>query len=67
LLRVTEVQAYGITALRTEGVDLMITPDTSAFEFADFTRAKELADVGEAAAEQSLPQLKQMLADLDAG
>lgn len=67
LLRVTEVQAYGITALRTEGVDLMITPDTSAFEFADFTRAKELAEVGEAAAEQSLPQLKQMLADLDAG
>ncbi len=67
LLRVNEVQAHGITALRRDAVDLMIAPDTSNFEFADFTRASELADVGEAAAEQALPQLKQMLADLDAG
>ena len=42
----------------------MITPDTSAFEFADFARADELADVGEAAAEAMLPQLTQMLREL---
>ncbi len=64
LFRVNEVQAYGITALRSGAVDLMITPDTSAFEFADFTRARELADVGEAAAERMLPQLSQMLREL---
>ena len=45
LFRVNEVQAYGITALRTGAVDVMITPDTSAFEFADFANARELADV----------------------
>ncbi|HEY4310090.1 MAG TPA: cyclic nucleotide-binding and patatin-like phospholipase domain-containing protein [Pirellulales bacterium] len=66
LFRVNEVQAYGITALRSGAVDLMITPDTSAFEFADFTRAHELADVGEAAAEAMLPQLTQMLRELRA-
>lgn len=64
LFRVNEVQAYGITALRSGAVDLMITPDTSAFEFADFESARELADVGEAAAERMLPQLTQMLREL---
>ena len=64
LFRVNEVQAYGITALHSGAVDLMITPDTSAFEFADFSRAHELADVGEQAAEAMLPQLKQMLRNL---
>ncbi len=63
LFRVNEVQAYGITALRGTAVDLLITPDTSAFEFADFPRAYELADVGEAAAAAVLPQLTQMLRD----
>jgi predicted acylesterase/phospholipase RssA/CRP-like cAMP-binding protein len=65
LFRVNEVQAYGITALRSDAVDLMITPDTSAFEFADFSQAHELADLGEHAAESVLPQLKQMLRDLE--
>jgi NTE family protein len=64
LFRVNEVQAYGVTAMRHSAVDLMITPDTSAFEFADFCRARELADAGEAAAEAAIPQLKQMLSEL---
>jgi len=64
LFRVNEVQAYGITALRSSKADLLITPDTSAFDFADFSRAYELADAGEAAAEASIPQLRQLLSDL---
>jgi len=63
LFRVNEVQAYGITAMRSSAVDLMITPDTSAFEFADFSRAHELADAGDAAAESILPQLTQIMRD----
>lgn len=63
LFRVNEVQAYGITAMRSGAVDIMITPDTSAFEFADFHRAHELAEVGEAAAEAVLPQLTQIMRD----
>jgi NTE family protein len=63
LFRVNEVQAYGITAIRSSAVDLLITPDTSPFEFADFDRAHELADAGEAAAESMLPQLTQIMRD----
>jgi hypothetical protein len=44
-------------------VDLLISVDTSAFEFADFTKATELAEAGERAAEQALPKLRQLLAE----
>jgi NTE family protein len=66
LLRVTEVQAFGSSALKANSIDLLITPDTSAYEFADFSRAKELGEIGEKAAEEVLPQLKSLLAQLEA-
>ena len=65
VLRINEVQDYGATESRTGGVDLMITPDTSAFEYADFSRAHQLADAGQRAAEEAMPQLKQLLADVE--
>lgn len=64
LLRVNEVQDYGITAIRAPAIDLIIAPDTSAFDFSDFTKGYELAEIGEAAAEEAIPQLRQMIADL---
>ena len=63
LMRVNEVQDHEITALRTKAVDLMIAVDTSAFDFADFTRAPQLAEMGEIAAEKILPQFRQLLAE----
>ena len=65
VLRVNEVQDHGLLALQSGAVDLRIAIDTSAFEFADFRRATELADVGEAATEESLPQLHALIADLE--
>ena len=65
VLRVNEVQDYGIGALRTSVVDLLIAPDTSAFDFSDFGSAAGLADAGEAAAEGLAAPLKQMIADLE--
>ena len=63
ILRANEVQDHHINTLQTRGVDLLISVDTSAFEFADFTKATELAEAGERAAEQALPKLKQLLAE----
>lgn len=65
LVRVDEVQMAELSSIRESAVDLMIAPDASAFEFADFSKARELADVGHAAAEEVIPQLKQMIADLE--
>jgi predicted acylesterase/phospholipase RssA/CRP-like cAMP-binding protein len=64
LLRVYEVQNLGLNETRTGPVDLMITPDTSAFEFADFRQGRQIAEVGEASALEAAPQIKQILADM---
>jgi predicted acylesterase/phospholipase RssA/CRP-like cAMP-binding protein len=64
LFRVLDVQARGLNAFHTRSVDLMIEPDTSAFTFVDFTKTPRLAEVGEAVAEQAVPRLKELLADL---
>lgn len=67
LLRVSEVQNYGITAMRSGAIDFMISPDTSRFEFTDFSRAYELAEVGEAAAEEAIPRLRELVAEHEKG
>jgi predicted acylesterase/phospholipase RssA/CRP-like cAMP-binding protein len=65
LFRVLDVQAKGLNAFHTRSVDLMIEPDTSAFSFVDFTKTPGLAEAGEAAAEQALPRLNELLTDLE--
>ncbi len=65
LIRVVETQGRGLGALRADSMDLTIRPDASAFSFVDFSKAPELADVGEAAAERAIPRLKEMLAGLE--
>ena len=65
LIRVVETQGRGLGALRADSMDLTIRPDASAFSFVDFSKAPELADVGEAAAESAIPRLKEMLAGLE--
>jgi predicted acylesterase/phospholipase RssA/CRP-like cAMP-binding protein len=66
LWRVTEVQDFGVSSLRTTGlIDVMIAPDTAPFEFVDFSQGIPLAEAGEAAAEEVIPQLKQMMTDLE--
>lgn len=65
LLRVYDVQANGLTAFRSPALDFVIDVDTSEFDFSDFSRASELADVGDMAAQEIIPQLKQAIADFE--
>jgi predicted acylesterase/phospholipase RssA len=66
LIRVLETQGRGLGALRARALDLTIRPDASAFSFVDFSKAPELADAGEAAAEDALPRLKELIAEVEA-
>lgn len=63
LMRAREIQNYQITSLRTKSVDQMIVVDTSMFEFADFTSAREMSIAGEEAAAAAMGQFKQLLKD----
>ena len=53
--RVMEVSRRGIAQLQMSMADVVIEPDTSAFDFADFTSAAQIAETGEMAAEKMLP------------
>ena len=56
--RAMEVSRRGIAELQMRFADLMIEPDTSAFDFADFTAAEEIAVQGAVAAEKMLPEIR---------
>jgi predicted acylesterase/phospholipase RssA/CRP-like cAMP-binding protein len=65
LFRIFESQAHNIGKLRNQAVDFWIRPDTSGYGLAEFYRTTEIADAGEAAARDKLPELKQRLVDLE--
>ncbi len=65
LMRIFESQAHSLVAFRSRAIDFLITPDTSSYALADFYRSREIAKVGEAAANQILPELQRRLADFE--
>jgi predicted acylesterase/phospholipase RssA len=65
LLRSLLVQNYSLRALGVSPADVVIEPDVRGFDLAEFVRTKELASIGEAAALQEIPKIRQLLARLD--
>jgi len=65
IIRVLETQGRGLGTLRAQSMDLTIEPDASSFSFVDFSKAPELADAGEAAAERALPRLRALIAEAE--
>jgi predicted acylesterase/phospholipase RssA len=65
LLRSLVVQNHNLNALGVQPADVVIEPDVTGFDLAEFMRAKELAAVGEASALEQVPRIRQLLARLD--
>ncbi len=65
LRRVLETQDHALKAIDAQAADLLIEPDATSFDMADFSRTPEIAAVGEAAAEQAIGHLEKMIADLE--
>ena len=65
LLRSLQVQNYSLNAFGVGPADVVIAPDVRGFDLTEFVRAKELAAIGEAAALQEIPKIRQLLARLD--
>ena len=61
MIRAAEVQGHQVTALRTRSVDQMITVDASQFNFADFSSAREMSEVGAEAAVKAMSEFKRMI------
>ncbi len=63
LNRILEVSTHELAKMHMSESDFLIAPDTSSFPFADFTRGEQLFEVGYAAAQQIMPQLKRHYED----
>jgi predicted acylesterase/phospholipase RssA len=65
LLRSLVVQNRSLNAIGVQPADVVIEPDVTGFELTAFMRAKEMAAVGEAAAIEQVPRIRQLLTRLD--
>jgi predicted acylesterase/phospholipase RssA/CRP-like cAMP-binding protein len=65
LLRSLLVQNYSLNAFGVRPADVVIEPDVTGIDMTEFMRAKELAAIGEAAALEQVPRIRQLLARLD--
>jgi predicted acylesterase/phospholipase RssA/CRP-like cAMP-binding protein len=65
ILRSLLVQNYSLNAIGVQPADVVIEPDVTGFDLTEFMRAKELAAIGEAAAREQVPRIRQLLTRLD--
>ena len=60
------VPAASVPDTLGSAADIVIEPDVSTVEITDFKNADKIAKLGRAAAEEALPELKQVLHEMDA-
>jgi len=65
LLRSLLVQSFSLNAHGVQPADVVIEPDVTGYDLAEFMRTKELAAIGETAALGQVPKIKQLLARFD--
>ena len=64
-MRTYLVQNVNMNSVGVEPADFVIQPDVKEFDIAEFTRADEMAAIGEKTTRDTMPQLKQLLSRID--
>jgi predicted acylesterase/phospholipase RssA/CRP-like cAMP-binding protein len=65
ILRQTMIQGYNMNAVGVQPADFVIAPDVTSFDISEFTRADEMAAIGEATTNAAIAPLCKMLNKLD--
>jgi len=65
VLRQNMIQGHSMNAVGVQPADAVIAPDVTSFDITEFTRADEMAEIGERTADAGFPQLQAMLSKLD--
>jgi predicted acylesterase/phospholipase RssA/CRP-like cAMP-binding protein len=65
MMRQNMIQSYSMNAVGVKPADFVIAPDVTSFDISEFTRADEMAVIGERATSDTVHQLKGMLSKLD--
>ncbi len=66
IMRQAMIQSYSMNAVGVQPADFVIAPNMTAFDLSEFTRADEMAVIGESTTNETVHQLKAMLLKLDA-
>jgi NTE family protein len=65
IMRTYVVQNVNMNSVGVQPAGFVIQPDVSGFDITEFTRAAEMAAIGEATANETIPQLRKLLVRLD--
>jgi predicted acylesterase/phospholipase RssA/CRP-like cAMP-binding protein len=65
IMRQNMIQHHSMNAVGVQPADFVIAPDVTSFDISEFTRADEMAVIGESTTSASVHQLKGMLSKLD--
>jgi predicted acylesterase/phospholipase RssA/CRP-like cAMP-binding protein len=65
IMRQNMIQNYKMNAVGVRPADFVIAPDVTSFDMSEFTRADEMAKIGEATTNATVTDLRKMLSKLD--
>jgi NTE family protein len=65
ILRQYMIQGFNMNSVGVEPADFVVAPDVTSFDISEFTRADEMAIIGETATNATIEKLRTMLSKLD--
>ncbi|MFO0013920.1 MAG: patatin-like phospholipase family protein [Planctomycetota bacterium] len=65
MMRQNLIQSYSMNDIGVQPADIVIAPDVTSFDLSEFTRADEMAVIGEQTTLESMSRIRAMLAKLD--
>jgi predicted acylesterase/phospholipase RssA len=65
ILRQRMIQDHSMNAVGVQPADFVVAPDVTSFDLSEFTRAEEMARIGETTTNAAVAELRKMLCKLD--
>ena len=65
IMRQTMIQGYNMNSVGVQPADFVVAPDVTSFDISEFTRADEMARIGEMTTNETVAKLRKMLSKLD--
>ena len=65
IMRQTMIQGYNMNSVGVQPADFVLAPDVTSFDISEFTRADEMARIGETTTNENVAKLRKMLNRLD--
>jgi predicted acylesterase/phospholipase RssA len=65
IMRQTMIQNHSMNSVGVQPADFVVAPDVTSFDISEFTRADEMALIGEMTTNAAVAKLRKMLSKLD--